>query len=187
MRDKGSRLVTYTLAVGVVERLQLYNVWVADNTHDLKLTVLLRSEACFTQYADRLCSYLESFVLQNTLDGGVLSIGRNLCLKYDSKGAIANYFALSVLHVTNFTSDAILDSFTNNLCRVVSNELLGSFMIQLSLPPMRRLVNADGRLLEDILAGSSIYRSRSRSSFGQRNLLLGAVVCGWFCFDSTVN
>lgn len=61
--------------------------------------------------------YLEAFVLQNSLDGGVFTAGRQLGLEDNTKGAIANDLALRVLHLFCLSCQAILDLFANNLCR----------------------------------------------------------------------
>lgn len=41
MSTHRSLVGTYTLAIGVVESLQLDDIWVTDNAHYLKLTVLV--------------------------------------------------------------------------------------------------------------------------------------------------
>lgn len=84
-------------AIGIVESLELDNVGVSHYPHDLQFSVL------------------EALVLQHSLDGSVLPAGRQLGLEDDTERAIADDFALSILHLFRFTSQAILDLFANNL------------------------------------------------------------------------
>ena len=67
-------LWTYTLAVGVVKRLELDNIGVSNNAHDLQFTVLhwvsIFGHTRIVWEAD-----LEPLILQDTLDGGIL-VGR---------------------------------------------------------------------------------------------------------------
>jgi hypothetical protein len=59
--------------------------------------------------------YLEALVLEDTLDGGVFSAGRQLCLKDYAKGTIADNLALGVLHLSCLSGEAILHLFSNHL------------------------------------------------------------------------
>lgn len=61
------------------------------------------------------CTYLEALVLQNPLDGCILSVWRKLCLEYNTKGAVSHDLALCILHFSCFASQSILDLFANNL------------------------------------------------------------------------
>jgi hypothetical protein len=82
-------------------------------------------------------THLEAFVLKHALDGGVLAAGRQLCLEDDSKGAIADDFALCIrqvlvspladaLRTTQraahlvFAREAVLDLLTDDFCAAVS-------------------------------------------------------------------
>lgn len=62
-------------------------------------------------------SYLEALVLENALDGGILSAGRELGLEDDTERAIAHDLALGVLHLFRLTGQSILDLFANDFCR----------------------------------------------------------------------
>lgn len=68
----------------------------SDNAHDLEFTVL------------------ESLVLQDALDGSIFSRRRQLRLEDDTKRAVSNDFTLRVLQVPSFSSDAILNLFTDH-------------------------------------------------------------------------
>lgn len=63
-----------------------------------------------------LATYLESLVLEDTLNRCVLVGGRQFRLKDDAKGAIAYNFALGVLQVPRFSGHSILNLFVDNLC-----------------------------------------------------------------------
>lgn len=69
-----------------------------------------------------MSTHLESLVLKHTLDGSVLSAGRQLCLEDDAEGAIADDFALRVREVLVVASHAVLDFLADDLCSVVSSE-----------------------------------------------------------------
>lgn len=60
-------------------------------------------------------SHLESLVLEHTLDSSIFARGRELCLKYYSERAISYDLALRILHISGFSSDTILDLFTDHL------------------------------------------------------------------------
>jgi hypothetical protein len=62
-------------------------------------------------------AYLESLVLQHPLDGRIFTIGRDLGLKDDAKGAIAYNLALGILHLARLAGDAILDLLADDFCR----------------------------------------------------------------------
>ncbi len=86
-----------------------------DNPHDLQLTILLGvSPTHGAQYLQT--AYLESLVLQDPLDGGILTARRELGLEDNTKRAIADNLALSVLDLSSFPSQSILDLFANDFC-----------------------------------------------------------------------
>jgi hypothetical protein len=60
-------------------------------------------------------AHLESFVLQDALDGSILARGGELGLKDDAEGSVSYNLALCVLHISSLTRNAILDLFANNL------------------------------------------------------------------------
>jgi hypothetical protein len=91
--------MTYTFTIGVVESLQLHNVWVSYNSHDLKLTIL------------------EPLVLENSLDGSVFSRRGQLGLENNSERPITNNLALCVLQVLGFAGNPILHFLADHLCR----------------------------------------------------------------------
>lgn len=69
-------LGTYAFAIRVVEGLQLDNVGVANDPHDLKFAVLCACQ--FHRPRETFstgCTDLEALVLKNTLDGSIF-IGR---------------------------------------------------------------------------------------------------------------
>lgn len=76
MTTSSNALGTYTFAIRVVEGLELDNVGVANNPHDLKFAVL-----CACQFhrprdtSNTGCTDLEALVLENALDGGIF-VGR---------------------------------------------------------------------------------------------------------------
>lgn len=61
-------------------------------------------------------AYLESLVLQHTLDGGVLAVGRNLGLEDHAEGAVPYNLTLGILHLAGLSRNTILDLFAYNLC-----------------------------------------------------------------------
>jgi len=79
-----------------VESLELNDVGMADNAHDLELSVL------------------EALVLQHALDGGILTRRRQFGLENDTEGAIADDLALGVLHLLGLPSKAVLDLLTDD-------------------------------------------------------------------------
>jgi hypothetical protein len=89
--------ITYTFAIGIIESFQLNNVGVADNAHDLELTVL------------------ESLVLKDSLDGSILSRWGQLGLENNTEGAISDNLALRVLQIPSFSSHSILDLLADHL------------------------------------------------------------------------
>lgn len=65
--------------------------------------------------------YLESLVLENTLDGSILSRWRQLGLENNAKGAVSDNLALSILQVPSLTGHSILDLLADHLCNCVSS------------------------------------------------------------------
>jgi len=76
----------YPIAIAIVKSFELYNVWVPDDAHDLKLTVLTRGSVSILSAGgvgggegERFGSMfsrktnLESLVLQDTLDGCIFA------------------------------------------------------------------------------------------------------------------
>lgn len=59
--------------------------------------------------------YLESLVLEHALNGSVLTRGRELGLEDNAEGAVSHNLALSILHVSSFSSNTILNLFANDL------------------------------------------------------------------------
>lgn len=97
--------------------------------------------------------YLETFILKDALDGSILAGWRQLCLEDHTKGPIANNLALSILEISSFTSDSILNALTDNfyrdirICFTVCACTLwecGGWTTN-CLPPIRKLLNAPGR------------------------------------------
>lgn len=105
---------TYPLAIRIVESLQLNNVGVAYNAHNLQFTILSLS-LIFVHVQKRKKksdTNLESLILQYPLDSSILTARRHLCLEHNAEGAISNNFALGVLHFFGLASQAILNLFT---------------------------------------------------------------------------
>lgn len=62
------------------------------------------------------CTDLEALVLEYPFDGSVLAGGRQLGLKHDAEGAVADNLALRVLHISGLSCKAILNLLADNLC-----------------------------------------------------------------------
>jgi hypothetical protein len=147
----------YPLAIGVIERLEFDDVGVPDNPHDLQFTILEASVRWHDLIAYRM--YLESLVLQDTLDGSIFSAGRELGLEDDPEGAIAHNLALSVLDLSLFTSQSILDFLSNDFCiEFVSSratrvwaQAVGDAGGRVNIPPMRRPEKTPPGLVCDIV------------------------------------
>jgi hypothetical protein len=65
--------------------------------------------------------YLEPLVLEDSLDGSILSRWRQLGLENNAEGAISDNLALRVLQVPSFSSHSILDLLADHLCNCVSS------------------------------------------------------------------
>ena len=60
--------------------------------------------------------YLESLVLEDSLDGSILAAGSHLGLEHDTEGAIADNLTLCVGDLFGFTGQSILDLLLDDLC-----------------------------------------------------------------------
>ena len=60
-------------------------------------------------------TYLETLVLQNSLDGRIFSAGRELGLEHNTERAVADDFALCVLQFPRLSRQSILDLFAYDL------------------------------------------------------------------------
>lgn len=92
-----------------------------DDAHNLQLTILYSGQYCRDRNEKTANSaYLESLILKNTLDGGIL-IGRSqLSLENDAEGAISDNLALGILYLARLARDAVLDLLLDYLWRRVS-------------------------------------------------------------------
>ena len=135
---------TYPLAIIVEEGLELDDVWVPDDAHDLQFTVLRQISKCeITPVRSHAQTDLEALVLEHALDGGVLSTRRQLGLENDAEGAVAHNLALRVCQVLVLARLAILHLFADNFCAAVS---IACDMVRgHDLPPILRDEKADGR------------------------------------------
>lgn len=108
---------TYSVAVGVVERLQLDDIRVSHNPHDLQFTVLLSISFSFSSplLLPHQIPYLESLVLEDSLDGRVFPAGRHLGLKDHTEGAIADDLTLGVGDLLGLAGQSILDLLADDL------------------------------------------------------------------------
>ena len=131
---------TYALAVGVVEGLQLHDVGVADDPHNLQFSVL------------------EPLVLQNALDGRIFVGRRQLGLENDAKGPVADYLALGILQLAGLARDAILYLFADYLCIARQYAARRCVAIVVVSPPIRRLLNAAGLFDAMVAICSPSYR-----------------------------
>jgi hypothetical protein len=106
---------SYPLPIRIVEGLQLDDIRMSDDAHDLELSILYQLSA---EEVELTCdeAHLESFVLQHSLDGSIFSARRQLGLEHHAKRPIADYLALCVLHLSCLASEAILDLLPNYLC-----------------------------------------------------------------------
>jgi hypothetical protein len=110
---------TYPLAIVVEEGLEFYNVWMADNSHDLKLTILIRRHGQLDSHAmpqQRRMSYFEPLVLQDSFDRGIFSAGRQLRLEDNPERAIPDDFALGIGKISVFSGNAVLDFLVDDFC-----------------------------------------------------------------------
>lgn len=161
----------YPVAVGVVEGLELDDIGMAHDAHNLKLTVLSKSvdQYCPPHVPDGSASHLETLVLEDSLDGSVLAAGGHLGLKHHTERSIAHDLALGVRDLLGFARQAILDLFADDLCAAgEQDKLVGNTAIDGRkgfLPPMRKLGKSPGRLCDMVGWGESVcegvfYRGR---------------------------
>ncbi len=61
-------------------------------------------------------SDLEALVLEHTFDRSILAGGRQLRLKHNAEGAVADNLALRVLHVSCLAGNTILHFLANDFC-----------------------------------------------------------------------
>ena len=118
--DDGDDCWTYAFAIRIVKRLEIHNVGMMDDPHDLKLAVLRtqrqRGRVLVEEHFTSLhLTYLETLVLEDALDGSIFAAGRQLGLENDSERAIADDLALSVLDIAGLAGQAILDLFADDL------------------------------------------------------------------------
>ena len=76
-----------------------------------------RPDTATTTTSSRETTYLEAFVLKDTLDSSIFAAGRELGLEHDAKGAVSNDLALGVLHIASLAGQAILDLLADDFCR----------------------------------------------------------------------
>ena len=121
---------------------------------------------------------LETLVLKHTLDSSIFAAGGQLGLEDNTEGTVADNLALGVLHLFCLSGQAILDLFANYLCTASvrakhgygpmdgvewmascmadaqmtqGEEMKSAGEVMVSLPPMRKLENAEG-LFCDMIA-----------------------------------
>ena len=99
------------VTVGVVERLEFDDIWVAHDPHDLKLSVLRGSQQSENVMWRKMSNfaYLEALVLEDSLDSRVFARRRQLGLKDNAKGPVAHYLTLGVSHLLRLPRQAILN------------------------------------------------------------------------------
>lgn len=109
---------SYALAVRVVKSLELHNIGMTNNAHDLQLSVLRSPVLAYQPLRlwQQLSTDLESLVLKNALDGSVLPGWGELRLEDNAEGTVADNLALGILQIPGLTSDTVLHLFANDLC-----------------------------------------------------------------------
>lgn len=65
-------------------------------------------------------AYLETLILEDTLDSSILARWGKLSLEDDTERTIADNFALGILKLSGFASYSILDALTDDFCKGVS-------------------------------------------------------------------
>jgi hypothetical protein len=140
---------------------------------------------------------LEALVLENTLDGGIFAAGRQLGLENDTEGTVADNLALGVLHLFRLSGQTILDLFANYLCTALARaksrdgpmdgkegmascmadaqmaqgeEMKSAGEVMVSLPPMRKLENAEGLFCDMIANDREVEEGLKR---GRRGVAVG--------------
>lgn len=112
MISLSSFLWTYALSIGIIKSLELDNVRVSHNTHDLQLTVLPLSVLRYNSGISVLHSHLEAFILQYSFDSGIFPVRSKLRLKHYTKRTVSYDLTLGILHFPSFASDTILNFLT---------------------------------------------------------------------------
>jgi hypothetical protein len=115
---------TYPVTVAVVEGLELNNVGMPDDSHDLEFSILQRVSPDDLQRSKiNFIRYLEAFVLQDSLDGRIFAARRELRLENHAEGAVSDNLALCVSEISSLSSASVLDFFADDFCRGVSSGL----------------------------------------------------------------
>ena len=125
----------------------------SDDAHDLQFSILEVVSRCAAHPAAST-PYLESLVLQYSFDSGVFPARRQFGLEYNTEGAIADDFALCILHFSFLPGHAVLDLFANYFCENVSAHRIRQCSRQLRSaiysPPIRKLEKTPPARLLDI-------------------------------------
>ena len=112
---------THAFAVAVVKGLELDDVGMPDDSHDLQLSVLAKGQPGSGRAKSGAAHALEALVLQDALDGGVfLRSARSLVWKTTPKEPLPTIFALGVGEISGLSGDAILHLFPDDLWSRVS-------------------------------------------------------------------
>lgn len=119
---KFSYRVTHPLAVAVVEGLELDDICVSNDAHDLKLPILQTVSSCTMQVAERVKTHFETLVLEHSLDGCVLAAWRQLGVEDNTEGTIADNLALCVSQFSGLSSQAVLDLLADDFCQLSAND-----------------------------------------------------------------
>jgi hypothetical protein len=118
--SKFSYRVTHPLAVAVVEGLELDDIWMSNNAHDLKFSVLQTVSLRMLRVVERIKTHLETLVLKHTLDGCIFSAWRQLGMEDNTEGSIADDLTLCIGEFSRLSSQAILDLLADDFCKNVS-------------------------------------------------------------------
>lgn len=110
---------TYPLAVAIVKGLELHNVGMSDDAHNLEFSILPRVNL-MPCVVDRMKTDFETLVLEHTLDRRVLAAWRQLGVEDNTERTIADDLALRVGELSCLSGQAILDLFADNFCKDVS-------------------------------------------------------------------
>ena len=159
----------HAFSVGIVKGFQLHDVGVSDDAHDLKLAVLKSrsGHGVLRQLQQGRASYLESLVLKNTLDGGILARRRKLGLEHDTERAVPYNLTLGVRQVSGLASDAILYFLADDFCMHAQflprpERRIGGQ----NLPPILRELKAAFGRLDDMTKGGGCLGAFNQSSVG---------------------
>lgn len=165
IETQGGKGGPYTFTIGIIEGLQFNNVWMPDNPHYLQLTILIMvssSPHAVSGAVDARVTNLEPFVLEYSFDGSILSTGRQLCLKHDTEGTIANDFALGILHFSSLAGESILYLFSYHFYNGMSAHVLEQ-------RPLSSMRNQGGR--EERTAHAQARKDSSRPVLRHRRVL----------------